>query len=137
MTSSRFVLDTNVLVSAALFRQSKPAQVFRKVLVSGNVLVSVETLEELRGVLNRKKLERYLTLEDKRDFLAVLVRRSSLIEPSLKITACRDPKDNQILELAVSGQADFIITGDNDLLVLNPFQNVQILTPDTWLQNHY
>jgi putative PIN family toxin of toxin-antitoxin system len=137
MKSSGFVLDTNVLVSAALFRQSKPAQVFRKVLGAGNLLVSVETLEELRGVLNRKKLERYLTLEDKRDFLAVLVRRSSLIEPSLKIAACRDPKDNQILELAVSGQADFIITGDNDLLVLNPFQNIRILTPDTWLQNHY
>jgi len=135
MTSSRFVLDTNVLVSAALFRQSKPAQVFRTVLDSGNVLVSVETLEELRNVLNRKKFDRYISLEDKRDFLAVLVRRSSLIEPTLRITACRDPKDNQILELAVSGQADFVITGDNDLLVLNPFQNIQILTPDTWLQN--
>jgi len=136
MTSSRFVLDTNVLVSAALFRQSKPAQVFRKVLDEGNVLVSVEILEELRGVLNRKKFDRYITLEDKRDFLAVLVRRSSLIEPTLRITACRDPKDNQILELAVDGQADFIITGDNDLLVLHPFQNIQILTPDIWLQNH-
>jgi putative PIN family toxin of toxin-antitoxin system len=136
MTSSRFVLDTNVLVSAALFRQSKPAQVFRKVLDAGNVLVSVETLEELRDVLNRKKFDRYIALEDKQDFLAVLVKRSSLIEPTLRITACRDPKDNQILELAVSGQADFIVTGDNDLLVLNPFQNIQILTPDTWLQNH-
>lgn len=136
MTSSRFVLDTNVLVSAALFRQSKPAQVFRTVLDSGNVLVSVETLEEIRNVLNRKKFDRYISLEDKRDFLAVLVRRSSLIEPTLRTIACRDPKDNHILELAVSGQADFIITGDNDLLVLNPFQEIQILTPDTWLQNH-
>ncbi len=136
MTSSRFVLDTNVLVSAALFRQSKPAQVFSQILDVGNVLVSVEILEELRDVLNRKKFDRYISLKDKRDFLAVLVRRSSLVEPTLRITACRDPKDNQILELAVSGQADFIITGDNDLLVLNPFQNIQILTPDTWLQNY-
>lgn len=135
MTSNRFVLDTNVLVSAALFRQSKPAQVFRQVLTSGDVLVSVQTLEELRNVLNRKKFDRYITLENKQDFLTVLVGRSLLIEPTLKITACRDLKDNQILEVAVSGQADFIITGDDDLLVLNPFQNIQILTPDTWLQH--
>ena len=134
MTSSRYVLDTNILISAALFRQSKPAQVFRQALDTGNVLVSVETLEELKNVLNRKKFDRYISLEDRKDFLAVLVRRSSLIEPTLRITACRDPKDNQILELAVSGQANFIITGDDDLLVLHPFQNIEILTPDTWLQ---
>ncbi|GAB4479159.1 MAG: hypothetical protein OHK0037_41130 [Elainellaceae cyanobacterium] len=89
----------------------------------------------MRNVLNRKKFDRYITLENKQDFLTVLVGRSLLIEPTLKITACRDLKDNQILEVAVSGQADFIITGDDDLLVLNPFQNIQILTPDTWLQH--
>ncbi len=62
MTSSRFVLDTNVLVSAALFRHSKPAQVFRRALDGGNLLISVETLEELRDVLNRKKFDRYISL---------------------------------------------------------------------------
>jgi predicted nucleic acid-binding protein len=58
-----------------------------------------------------------------------------LIDPSIEITVCRDPKDNMILELAVSGEADFIITGDEDLLILNPFQSIQILTPDAWLTN--
>ncbi|MEL6384409.1 MAG: putative toxin-antitoxin system toxin component, PIN family [Cyanobacteria bacterium J06626_18] len=124
MTSSRFVLDTNVLVSATLFRQGKPARVFRKVLAIGELLVSLTTLEELRNVLNRRKFDRYIKPEDKKDFLTVLVNRSILINPVSKISACRDPKDNQILELAVDGKASFIITGDDDLLVLNPFQNV-------------
>jgi uncharacterized protein len=98
-------------------------------------IVSVKTLEELKDVLNRRKFDRYITLEDRQDFLAVLVRRSFLIEPTLSIAACRDPKDNRILELAVSGQASVIITGDDDLLVLNPFENISILTPDDWLKS--
>ncbi|MBF2036815.1 MAG: putative toxin-antitoxin system toxin component, PIN family [Leptolyngbyaceae cyanobacterium T60_A2020_046] len=133
MTSSRCVLDTNVFVSAALFRRSKLARVFREVLKTGNLLVSLKTLEELRDVLNCKKFDRYITSKDKRDILALVIRRSTLIDPSIEITVCRDPKDKMILELAVSGEANFIITGDEDLLILNPFQSIQILTPDAWL----
>jgi len=135
MTSSRFVLDTNVLVSAALFRQSKPSSVLREILNTGKLLVSLKILEELRNVLNREKFDRYITAKDRRDFLAGLIRRSILVEPAIVITRCRDPKDNMVLELAVSGEANFIITGDEDLLVLNPFQSIQIVTPDNWLSN--
>ncbi|MGF1524992.1 MAG: putative toxin-antitoxin system toxin component, PIN family [Leptolyngbyaceae cyanobacterium] len=122
-------------MSAALFRRGKPARVLRKVLNTGGLLVSLKTLEELRNVLNRRKFDRYVSPEDKKDFLTVLVRHSILINPTSKISACRDLKDNQILELAVSGEADFIITGDEDLLVLNPFQNIQIVTPNIWLRS--
>ncbi|NJN21258.1 MAG: putative toxin-antitoxin system toxin component, PIN family [Leptolyngbya sp. RL_3_1] len=66
---------------------------------------------------------------------SVLVDGSNLVEPTSEITVCRDPKDNMILELAVTGEANLIITGDEDLLVLNPFQNIQIVTPDAWLTN--
>jgi hypothetical protein len=51
-----------------------------------------------------------------------------------EIKECRDEKDNNFLELAVSGNSDFIITGDNDLLVLNPFRNIQIITPKSFLE---
>ena len=55
-----------------------------------------------------------------------------MIEVTEAIRACRDPKDNRILELAVDGNADFIVTGDADLLVLNSFRGVRILTPATF-----
>jgi putative PIN family toxin of toxin-antitoxin system len=135
MTNNRFVLDTNVFVSAALFPGSKPDTVVREVLRTGELLASLKTLEELREVLNRKKFERYINRDDKEDFLRDVVDRSTIIEPNSRISICRDPKDNQILELAISGKADLIITGDDDLLVLNPFQFILIVTPDAWLQD--
>jgi putative PIN family toxin of toxin-antitoxin system len=135
MTNNRFVLDTNVFVSAALFPGSKPDTVVRKVLRTGELLASLKTLEELREVLNRKKFERYINRDDKEDFLRDVVDRSTIIEPTSRISICRDPKDNQILELAISGKANLIITGDDDLLVLNPFQSILIVTPDAWLQD--
>jgi predicted nucleic acid-binding protein len=95
----------------------------------------LKTLEELREVLNRKKFERYINRDDKEDFLRDVVDRSTIIEPNSRISICRDPKDNQILELAISGKANLIITGDDDLLVLNPFQSILIVTPDAWLQD--
>jgi len=134
MTLSRFVLDTNVLVSAALFTQSKPATVLRRVQDSGVLLISVEILNELKEVLKREKFDRYVTKSFRRNFQIVLTRRSTLIEPQPTVNICRDPKDNHILDLAISGQANFIITGDDDLLVLNPFEDIVILTPDDWLK---
>lgn len=135
MINNWFVLDANIFVSAALFPGSKPDTVVREVLRTGELLASLKTLEELREVLNRKKFERYINRDDKEDFLRDVVDRSIIIEPNSRISICRDPKDNQILELAISGKADLIITGDDDLLVLNPFQSILIVTPDAWLQD--
>jgi len=135
MTSRRCVLDTNVLVSAALFKQSKPSKLVMDVYQNEILLMSDEVLEELANVLKRKKFNRYISQEDRELFLEVIVNRSVLIESQVKIEVCRDPKDNHILELATSGEADFIITGDQDLLVLTPFQDIQIVTPDVWLTN--
>lgn len=53
-----------------------------------------------------------------------------------QINACRDEKDNKFLELAINGNADFIITGDNDLLVLNPFENIAIIKPDVFINSY-
>jgi putative PIN family toxin of toxin-antitoxin system len=63
----------------------------------------------------------------------ILVRIREFIEPKIEITECRDPKDNKFLELAVAGNADCIVTGDNDLLVLNPFRNIRIITPKEFI----
>jgi uncharacterized protein len=56
-----------------------------------------------------------------------------IIEPKEQINECRDPKDNKYLELAVSGKAEAIVTGDTDLLVLHPFRDIQIVTPQEFL----
>ena len=132
----RVVFDTNVLVSALLFENSTPAQAFFAALKHGKVLLSAPLAEEINRIIYRPKFDRYLTDEQRADFITALVESSVLIEIKETITACRDPKDNMILELAVSGEADVIVTGDSDLLVLNPFEEIAILNPKDFLETY-
>ena len=118
---ARFVLDTNVLISAVLIGNSPPAQAFRKARQLGEILSSVSVAEELNGVLGREKFDRYITREDRERFLVAFIQAATLIEITDRIVACRDPKDDKFLELAVSGQATCLVTGDDDLLVLASF----------------
>jgi len=85
-------------------------------------------------VLQRAKFERYVTAAEREEFLAAFVERAFLVEPSEAIRMCRDAKDDKFLELAVSGGASYIITGDDDLLVLHPFRNIAITTPAEFLR---
>jgi putative PIN family toxin of toxin-antitoxin system len=133
MSEGRYVFDTNVIVSALLFVESTPGQAFLSALDHGVLLVSLAQLSELQEVLSRPKFDRYLPRQDRDQFLAALVREATLVDVTEHIQACRDPKDNHVLELAVSGQATCIISGDHDLLVLNPFRNIPILDPATFL----
>jgi putative PIN family toxin of toxin-antitoxin system len=129
----RYGFDTNVVVSALLFSRSKPARAFFTALDEGEVLVSADVVKELNDVLGREKFERYVSEEDRTRFLRSLLREASLIEPEEEIQACRDPKDDKYLELAVSGGADYIVSGDDDMLALTPFRGIPILTPDEFL----
>ena len=72
--------------------------------------------------------------EDREAFLEALIERSVLVEITEQVSACRDPKDDKVLELAVSGKADYIISGDKDLLVLNPFRHIAVITADEFLR---
>jgi uncharacterized protein len=132
----RCVFDTNVLVSALLVLDSKPRQALDLALRDAEVLLSFAVLAELYEVLSRKKFRPYVDEEDIRTFLAALTREAHWVNVSARITACRDAKDDKILELAVDGHATHIITGDSDLLALNPFQGIQILAPHTFLTLH-
>ena len=129
----RFVFDTNVIVSAALLAGSVPRQAFDMALDEGTILISVPTLLELAEVLGRKRLNKYLLEHERIRFLAALLKEAELVEVTETITDCRDAKDNKFLELAVSGKADCIVSGDSDLLVLNPFRGISILTPREFL----
>ena len=129
----RVVLDTNVVVSALLLAESIPRRAFDRAFTQGTLLMSVPILLELAEVLHRKQFNRYLLEDERMRFLVGLLKDSELLEITEAITECRDPKDNKFLELAFCGKADCIISGDDDLLVMNPFRTIPILTPRQFL----
>ena len=130
----RFVFDTNVLVSALLLANSTPQRAFDRAVEAGRILISLATLEELNNVLGQERFRKYVTLEESHLFLAGLVKEAEWVEVRTSVTACRDPRDNKFLEVAVDGNASHLVTGDSDLLALNPFRGVTILTPQAFLE---
>ena len=131
--NNRLVIDTNVVVSALLFPDSSVGQAFSRGLLFGTIVVSDETLHELQEVLMRDKLDKYLLKSLRQAFLQKFEILAERIDITENITACRDPKDDKFLSLAVCAKATFILTGDNDLLDLNPFRNIPILSPSEFL----
>ena len=130
----RIVLDTNVVVSALLLSDSVPRQAFDKAIDDGEALISTPVLIDLAEVLARDKLNKYLSEQERMRFLVALLKASELVGITEQIHDCRDPSDNKFLELAVCGNADVIVSGDDDLLVLNPFRGIAILTPRDFLR---
>jgi putative PIN family toxin of toxin-antitoxin system len=133
MNNFRIVIDTNVVISALIFAGSRSMNAFTLAKLRGTILISNDVLSELINVLSRSKFDRYITSEIREDFLAGLMLEAEIVPITEKITACRDPKDNKFLELAMSGYADYLLTGDQDLLVLHPFRNLQIITVSNFL----
>lgn len=133
-TNKRFVFDTNVIVSALLNKRSVPRQALEHGRSFGQVLLSQQLHAEVDRILRKPKFDRYLDLEDRLQFLASLTKNAIIITTTSTINECRDPKDNMILELAVDGQADVIISGDKDLTTLHPFREIPILIPQVFLE---
>jgi uncharacterized protein len=133
MTDQYFVVDVNVLVSAFLFANSKPRQALDKAQNLGIILLSDAVLSELIEVLTRPKFDRYVSKQTREQLTDDLAQTALFIRPNEQITECRDTEDNKYLELAVEGSAQCIITGDQDLLVLNPFREIVIITPQEFL----
>ncbi|NCO55709.1 MAG: putative toxin-antitoxin system toxin component, PIN family [Bacteroidetes bacterium CG02_land_8_20_14_3_00_31_25] len=132
--TNRLVFDTNVVVSAFLFPDSYVAKAFEKGLKSGTIFISEETLEELQEVLLRDKFDKYLPKPIRQAFVQKFEILVAMIDITETIIACRDPKDDKFLSLAVSANAEYIVSGDHDLLVLNPFRNILILSPFEFLK---
>ncbi len=130
----RVVLDTNMLVSRLLIPESVPAQAVRRAIQETDVLMSEAKVAELADVLNRKKFDDYVSVEDRQEFLRLLVKVVDMVPINTTVSVCRDPKDNMFLELAINGEANIIVTGDDDLLALSPFRKIEIVTPVSYLQ---
>ena len=131
---SRVVLDTNIIISAALSKNSTPDKVVSYAIDNAILLISNDTFNELQEKLLSNKFDKYVQLETRKTFLKTLLEIFEMVIIEKRITACRDNKDNKFLELAVNGDANCIVTGDKDLLVLHPFETVEILTAADFLK---
>ncbi len=134
----RAVLDTNILVSAAIKPNGTTGRIISRLRLNEFVLLySADTLAELTDVLNRPHLrdKYHLTAHYLHIFLHLIRLRGEKIEPTQQVDSCRDPDDNQFLAVALDGNADFLVSNDSDLLVLSPFEGIPILTPTLFLEH--
>lgn len=132
------VVDTNVLISAALRPQSVPWQVFAYTLAAGRLVVCDQTLAELEDVLQRSKFDRLATRERRASILALIRERGVpvAVQPQHSLASrgvCRDPDDELFLALALAAGAETIVSGDEDLLILTPWRGVAMCTPAQYL----
>jgi putative PIN family toxin of toxin-antitoxin system len=130
----RIVLDTNVLISAALKRQSTPGIAVHTVEQRGGFLKSSVTEQQFFEVVTRPYLVGLIEPETL-DWLKKLIARAEVVDITERIAACRDPTDDKFIELAVNGHADTIVTGDADLLALDPFRGIPIITPAAFVRS--
>jgi putative PIN family toxin of toxin-antitoxin system len=132
----RAVIDTNILIRALLKPSGSVAPVLGNLRHGAfTALYSSELLREVVEVLGRPRFRtKYgIQSQDVETLIALLVLRGEEVIPRRKIEVCRDPKDDKLLEVAVEGGADAIVTGDDDLLVLHPFEGIPILPPKAFL----
>ena len=129
----RVVIDTNVWVSRVLIADPASAQAVDEALSQSQVMVSDATIEELSDVLSREKFDQYVPLDDREHFLRRLLQVTTIVSVISEVTDCRDPSDNRFLALALDSNSDFIISGDTDLLSLNPWRGIQIVSPADFL----
>jgi putative PIN family toxin of toxin-antitoxin system len=127
------VVDTNVIVSAAISPAGNPARVVRGWLADRFVLItSAPLLDEIERALRRRRVQKFISLTppEMEEFLALVRARSRIVSPSRAIDVVTDdPDDNRVLEAAVEGNAGYIVTGDRELLELRAYEGIYIVTP--------
>jgi len=130
----RIVVDTNCLASRLLLANSVAARAVRKAVDTSILLASEGTMEELADVLGRSRFDRYVSLEDRKQFLRLYGRIAEFVPIIYPVRECRDPDDDRFLEVALNGRANVLLTGDRDLLSLHPWRGVAILSPRDYLK---
>lgn len=133
MRTDRLVLDTNVFISGFISTTSVPGRVVDHAVAFGQLVATHQTLEELITRLMAAMFDQFLSRSLRQTVLDRLVPLVEIVEAISLVRACRDPKDNMFLEAAVNGRADVLVSGTKDLLVLNPFAGIAILSPAEYL----
>ncbi|MDZ8186381.1 MAG: putative toxin-antitoxin system toxin component, PIN family [Nostoc sp. ChiSLP02] len=135
MNHRLIVIDTNVLLSAALSPNGTARKALDKAYKDFKLAQSEETYQELSIRIYKRKFDKYISDEDRQYLLDAVKKYSQFIQIKSQINICRDPDDNKFLELAQDSNAEFLITGDRDLLSLKTlaeYEN-QIITPRDFL----
>lgn len=123
----RIIIDTNIWISYLISKRMKALDAFFE-RTDYVLLFSQSLLDELIEVTQRTKFKKYFNQDDIYKVLKMLELKSELINVSSQISICRDEKDNYLLSLAVDGKADFLITGDDDLLIIRKINHTEIVS---------
>lgn len=127
------VIDTGVLVSAAIRPQSVPALALERALLHYEVCASLATFAELQEVLSRSKFDRYASPEMRQAFIDGLRTHLRMVEVLQLVSECSDPKDDKFLALALAVNAEMIVASDPHLTQMHPWRAIPILPPAAFL----
>lgn len=135
----RVVIDTNILISGLLGRTNAPSSHILQLMRTQQIMVvtSPFILEEVAEVINRERIVKltHMDQQTRKSFIEELLARCSITEGNpLLLQGSRDNKDNKFLACAVEGSVNYIISGDDDLLVLKEFEGIKIVTPREFLE---
>jgi putative PIN family toxin of toxin-antitoxin system len=127
MKSKKVILDTNLWIS---FLISKKFNTIDSLINNGDIVLifSEESLEEFVTVVRRPKISKYITESDIDEILSLFHKYGKLIKVVSSVADCRDQKDNFLLNLAIDSYADYLVTGDSDLLTINHIKKTKIVT---------
>ncbi len=125
--AGRIIIDTNLWIS---FLITKDYTKIDELLFSKHCILifSQELLDEFLEVAKRPKFRRFFSTSDIEDILETIDEYADFVKVETQIDVCRDPKDNFLLSLSADGGADFLLTGDKDLLDLIKFGETSIIT---------
>lgn len=124
----KIVIDTNIWISYLLgsLLQGLDNKILSKEI---RIVVSNEMLKELAAVLARPKFKEIISYKQIKELFSLIDGYAVIVSPKQKVDVCRDKKDNFLLEVALEAKAEYLVTGDNDLLVLNNFRGIKIVKP--------
>jgi putative PIN family toxin of toxin-antitoxin system len=131
-----WVLDTNVLISAALSSKGAPHALVQHILTHGCLVFSSATFEELRSRLYRPKFDIYLSLDMREGLLHDFSASAKWVEPDVVLPYSRDPSDDVFIATALKAGLRFLVSGDKDLLEAPMPEGILVLTPAQALASH-
>jgi putative PIN family toxin of toxin-antitoxin system len=133
----RAVIDTNIIIRSVIKPTGTVGPVLGR-LRSGEfkAIYSEPILDEMLAKLALPRIRKKYRIgdEDVEALLSLLALRGELVHPTRSVRACRDPDDDMFIEAALEGKAEWLVTGDRDLLALEKFEGVRFVTPRTFLQ---